>query len=1287
MSSEIKTLQINVNRSLTTTEHVLQLAIELNISILAIQEPWTTTGNSDGFRTVNHSSFKQVLPNYGSLRPRVVFYVSDVLSTSIAPSSPQDPDCVIIDLAEHSIQLINVYNATHPESPNRIKTLQREGLLQDSLPSKTILLGDFNIHHPWWDPLSPQSSASETSSLLDLVEKHAFSLLNTPGEGTFYRPNMEAPSVLDLTFATQGIVNQIEDWQVLPDLGSDHSGVLFTIFNSISTSPLKSLRFNTKKADWKRFRKNLIQSFSDFNFDINSKYSNRELDQIGELFTSNITQAAIDSIPRAYKSATSKPWWNEDLKFLRKSMQKYYRLNKASGYTLFFEELKTAKNLYFNTIKRKKREHWNQFLEREDAQSIFKAMAYTKNSTSSLIPSLYNSETNVLQSTFQEKCHIFRNTLFPAPPITPPIDLTSYIGDNSWKWPLLSKVELRDSCTSKIKGKTPGPDLITQEIIVRAYTAIPEVFYIVYSILVNQGYHPKCWKKATGFILKKPQKPDYSKPKAYRVISLLNCLGKVSERILARRLSHLAETTTLLHDSQIGSRLKKSAIDAALLLQNEVEINKANKLKTTTLFLDVKGAFDHVSKNRLIKVLTELRLPLSLISWISSFLEHRLLQLTFDNKSEEFQEISTGIPQGSPISPILFLIYIRDLFKSKNIKPLSYMDDIALIASSKSYKQNIITLERETQLLVELGKEHSISFDIEKTELIHFFGGKNTPCITLPNNAILAPSKLVKWLGIHFDSNLKFKNHRSIRTSLAKQMFYRVIRLANITHGLSSFALRQLYIACVTSVADYGSILWWKINCPNKATIRPFEALQNLATKKILGVFKTAPNIPSELEAALPPPHIRLNHASRRYIHRALQLSSKHPIRHEVGRAITEADEIVELVEALPKADTTISSLVNSIYPLFDFESLERIRPFYFPPWEREVPFSVEISKLPKEDEAKAHLQYLQSICNSRNTSIYTDGSQTLEGRGVGFGFAVYTHIRDHIPLIPIHSKRGNIGDSELVYNGELEAVTQAIEYASSIAKEGESYTVYTDNQAALLRLKTPSDNPGQSQQIRAILAAKTIKARKARIKLAWVPGHSDIVGNEEADSLAKAATKVTPDSNYTSFACLGVILNSQKRSETTAYIARNLKTKSLQTHSSKYTCQVTQKLRLPSGTKRETGSSFYQLKLGHGYLKSYLYKLGLASTNKCRCGSIETAIHLLLNCKVYKTQRQGLITAVKKSLQIKTITPSILLHTQIGIRETLVFLKETRICTRNWHLERGEYEEVEEEENSAFRP
>ena len=87
-------------------------------------------------------------------------------------------------------------------------------------------------------------------------------------------------------------------------------------------------------------------------------------------------------------------------------------------------------------------------------------------------------------------------------------------------------------------------------------------------------------------------------------------------------------------------------------------------------------------------------------------------------------------------------------------------------------------------------------------------------------------------------------------------------RLANIERGLSPFAIRQLYVAYVASIADYGSVLWWKGQASFKAKL---QSLQNLGLRKILGAFKTSPITSMELEAALPPAEIRLNSLNRQY--------------------------------------------------------------------------------------------------------------------------------------------------------------------------------------------------------------------------------------------------------------------------------------------------------------------------------------------------------------------------------------------------------------------------------------
>ena len=202
-----------------------------------------------------------------------------------------------------------------------------------------------------------------------------------------------------------------------------------------------------------------------------------------------------------------------------------------------------------------------------------------------------------------------------------------------------------------------------------------------------------CWRQATGAILKKQNKPDYTAPKAYRIIALLNCLGKISEKIIATRFCYLAEATDLLHNEQMGGRRYRAAIDAVLCLLHDITKANNNKHILSILFFDVKGAFDHVSKARLLDTMRRLYLDPAVIRWTDTFLSDRQIGLAFDGEREHLKPVSTGIPQGSPISPILFLIYLRFLFttiqnKHPDTTTPSYIDDVACLVVGRSEEEN-----------------------------------------------------------------------------------------------------------------------------------------------------------------------------------------------------------------------------------------------------------------------------------------------------------------------------------------------------------------------------------------------------------------------------------------------------------------------------------------------------------------------------------------------------------------------------------------------------------------------
>ena len=148
ISSSIKVLQVNLNRSALATESALQVAIELRADLVVVQEPYIILGDLP--RSINHPSFVQVLPLDVLPRPRVLVYISRTIKpvVSQAVNSPQDPNILVINIIEgnQKVQLFNIYNKDNQKGTGR-NTLDR-AIYPSRVSSNTVVLGDFNTHHP-----------------------------------------------------------------------------------------------------------------------------------------------------------------------------------------------------------------------------------------------------------------------------------------------------------------------------------------------------------------------------------------------------------------------------------------------------------------------------------------------------------------------------------------------------------------------------------------------------------------------------------------------------------------------------------------------------------------------------------------------------------------------------------------------------------------------------------------------------------------------------------------------------------------------------------------------------------------------------------------------------------------------------------------------------------------------------------------------------------------------------------------------------------------------------------
>jgi len=398
---------------------------------------------------------------------------------------------------------------------------------------------------------------------------------------------------------------------------------------------------------------------------------------------------------------------------------------------------------------------------------------------------------------------------FPSKPQPPPLLRLTRHEDYT---PLTSE-EISRALSKSSNTSAPGPNHIPYSVWKSVHRIKLSILPSLLDPLLAHGFHPPSITKALGIVLDKPGNPSYDSPSSFRVIVLLRTLSKILERVVASRLSAQAVICSLIHPLQCGSHPGRCTSDAALVLQHNVESFHRLHYKVSTLFLDVKGGFDNVESPSLLSLVRKKGVSPYLVQWVGSFLSYCTCRLTFQRSPRHFAPVSVGVPQCSPISPLLFVIYVSSLhLESRRSLIISYVNDFAVTVASHSYRTNVRLLQKSLSALKRKASPINISFSVPKTELIHGRTTRsNEPPCSLPvqlEDQLFYPQSRLKWLGFIFTPAFDPRSHFSRRYTLANAALATIRRLSPPGMGLPPYHCLAMARSLLATILLYGSAVW-----------------------------------------------------------------------------------------------------------------------------------------------------------------------------------------------------------------------------------------------------------------------------------------------------------------------------------------------------------------------------------------------------------------------------------------------------------------------------------------------
>ena len=422
-----------------------------------------------------------------------------------------------------------------------------------------------------------------------------------------------------------------------------------------------------------------------------------------------------------------------------------------------------------------------------------------------------------------------QSTVDDTDAVLPTLELPSY--------PPLSDIyisvnDVKDAISLLKPNKAPGPDLITPKLLKEGENQLLAPLSFLFNLSLSLRQFPDSWKEANVIAVHK--KDSLSQPSNYRPISLLCYLGKLMERCMHKHIYNYLKQNHVISPYQSGFQSGDSTINQLVYLNNKFlqALDEAKEIRV--VFCDVSKAFDRVWHKGLLFKLKSAGCSSQLLEWFSSYLSNRRQRVCFKGCNSSWLNINAGVPQGSILGPMLFVIFINDIVKGIRSNIRLFADDTSLFKIVECPLNAAIELNFDLNNIYSWAKTWLVDFNAAKTVSLIISKKRSKPhhpVLTLGGTNINEVSHH-KHLGIVLSSDATWTNHLEIVLAKAwKRLGY--IRQYKVLFDRTS--LQKLYQVFIRPLLEYGNILWDNCTIENKRSV---ENVQLEAARLVTGATK-----------------------------------------------------------------------------------------------------------------------------------------------------------------------------------------------------------------------------------------------------------------------------------------------------------------------------------------------------------------------------------------------------------------------------------------------------------------